>query len=166
MHRHPRRPVDQPPRRPADVLTQSPFLRLAGAVGGYVRAMALHDGPLPPSDGTTLSDVLEAYAASGYKGEFRVLDGGVRCGACGGVSPVERFELESIRRLEGASDPADMSAVLATACPACGTRGTVVVMFGPEASEGEAQLLRRSRDRRFDGGTLPSASAPDPRPAS
>ena len=112
-----------------------------------------------PSDNTTLSAVLADYASAGYAGDFRAGDDGVQCGTCGVVSAMERIEVDSLRRLEGASDPADMAAVLATVCPACGTQGTLVVRYGPEMSEAEVMLLQHSQDRRYDNG-LPPAAAP------
>ena len=113
-----------------------------------------------PSDNTTLSAVLADYASGGYEGEFTVSDEGVRCVSCGGSSAAGSFEIQSLRRLEGASDPSDMVAVLASACPLCSTRGTMVVMFGPEATAAEAELLRRSQDRRLDDDDLPAGAAP------
>ena len=113
-----------------------------------------------PSDYTTLSTVLSDYAQAGYVGQLRVADDGVHCSVCGQVSSAEQIEIRSLRRLEGASDPADMAAVIATACPACSTLGTIVVMFGPEASEPEVKLLRRAQDRRFDDDHAPPSASP------
>jgi hypothetical protein len=48
-----------------------------------------------------------------------------------------------LRRIEGASDPADMIAIAAVKCPNCGTKGTAVLGFGPEADEDDAEVLRR-----------------------
>jgi hypothetical protein len=105
-----------------------------------------------PSDNTTLTAVLAGYAAAGFDGEFTIDGDGVRCLSCDTVSDPSRLVLESLRRLEGASDPADMAAVLALTCPSCGRRGTLVVRFGPEASAAEAQLMQRVRDERFHDG--------------
>jgi hypothetical protein len=121
--------------------------------------MSVTSGPSDgPSDNTTLSAVLAEYAEAGYEGQLRVDDDGVHCSVCSQVSPAEQIEIRSLRRLEGASDPADMAAVIATTCPACSTPGTIVVMFGPEASEPEVRLLRRAQDHRFDDDQ-PSPSA-------
>jgi hypothetical protein len=116
-----------------------------------------------PSDNTTLTAVLSDYAAAGFDGQFSVTDDGddgVRCTTCGTISDPSIIELLSLRRLEGASDPADMSAVLALVCPACHQHGTLVVMFGPESSAVEAELLQRVRDHRFDDNAVPGAAAP------
>lgn len=67
--------------------------------------------------------------------------GGLRCGACRAVFEPSTMHLDRLRRLEGASDPADMQVVLALHCPHCGARGTAVVAYGPDASEDEAKVL-------------------------
>ena len=46
-----------------------------------------------------------------------------------------------LRRLEGASDPDDMLAVLALECPNCGLRGSLVLNYGPTATEEDAAVL-------------------------
>jgi hypothetical protein len=43
--------------------------------------------------------------------------------------------------VEGASDPADMLAVVALVCPICKTHGTLVVGYGPEAGPDDAEVL-------------------------
>jgi len=102
-----------------------------------------------PSDHTTLAEVLTEFEADGYSGTFEVEeDGAVRCLTCDRRSDPDALDLYAIRRLEGASDPADMAAVLATRCSQCGTRGVIVARYGPEASAGEARLLQASRDLR------------------
>lgn len=118
-----------------------------------------------PSDRTTLTAVLDAYRASGFAGDFFVEEGGdggavVRCGACASTLDPRRLAAHSIRRLEGASDPADMMSVVATSCPVCGTDGTLVVAFGPMASSGDAEVFAAMRDLRGDD-VLPASVAPD-----
>jgi hypothetical protein len=58
--------------------------------------------------------------------------------------------MSSLRRLEGASDPADMVAIVALTCPNCGARGTVVLGFGPAGSPDDADVLGVLRDHRGD----------------
>jgi hypothetical protein len=114
-----------------------------------------------PSDNTTLTSVLSAYASAGYDDQFTVdEDGSLRCCHCEQAAGPDEVELHSLRRLEGASDPDDMSAVLAVTCPRCGTKGTAVVMFGPQASPGETELLLRLQDRRAETDDLPAGGAP------
>lgn len=100
----------------------------------------------------TLVDVLRTLSEAGYDTDFFVQDdGNVCCGRCRACQPPEGLALDGVRRLEGASDPADMAAVLAVRCDACGSRGTAVVRFGPEASAGEAILLTGLDDQRPSG---------------
>lgn len=65
----------------------------------------------------------------------------------------------SLRRLEGASDPDDMLAVVAVQCPECGRRGTVTLGYGPAASPPDGDVLRALDDRRGHGD-LPGHAAP------
>lgn len=114
-----------------------------------------------PSDNTTLTAVLASYAAAGFDGGFRVADDTIWCQSCEAACSPSELEISSLRRLEGASDPSDMSAVLALTCPSCEQRGTMVVMFGPEASAVEADLLQHAHDRRFsDEDELAGSAAP------
>ena len=74
--------------------------------------------PEPPSDGTTLSEVLEEYRRAGFASDFSVeSDTRVRCNHCATVFDSGRLPMFSLRRLEGASDPADMMAVVAPILP-------------------------------------------------
>ena len=89
----------------------------------------------------------------------RTDDGRLECARCSTVTAADRVDVHSIRRLEGASDPADMSAVLAVVCPSCQAHATAVLRFGPEATEPEATVLSRTRDcRRSD--LLPGDATP------
>jgi hypothetical protein len=109
-----------------------------------------------PSDETTLVEVLDAYRRDGWDGDVIVTaDGRLRCSACGrDVDPADVI-LDSLRRLEGASDPDDMVAVLAVTCPGCGGRGTAVVHYGPGATEAETAVLLGLEDRRDGRGGAP-----------
>ena len=115
------------------------------------------DAPAP-SDNTTLTAVLAAYQDDGYGEQMMVDDEGrLSCPSCGNRAEPEDIELHSLRRLEGASDPDDMVAVLAVACPSCGAKGTLVLPFGPQASEAEAEVLLRLSDAREAHTEVPSA---------
>jgi hypothetical protein len=46
-----------------------------------------------------------------------------------------------LRRLEGASDPDDMLAVVAVECRNCGLRGSLVLNYGPTATEEDEAVL-------------------------
>jgi hypothetical protein len=58
----------------------------------------------------------------------------LHCAQCGVELDASEFDVDAIRRLEGASDPDDMVAVVAARCPACRAPGTAVVGIGPTAS--------------------------------
>jgi hypothetical protein len=89
-----------------------------------------------------LDEILVALGEDGFTCSMTALAGGtVRCGECGQASPAGDFALEALRRTEGASDPGDMSAIAAITCPSCGTKGTVVLRFGPEAGEADEDVL-------------------------
>ncbi len=107
-----------------------------------------------PSDNTTLLTELERFRSDGYDGDFLIRSGPVLvCRACDHrIDPTET-DLDALRRLEGASDPADMVAILALECPNCGAKGTAVAAYGPTASEDEDALLRALPDDLQAGGT-------------
>jgi hypothetical protein len=56
----------------------------------------------------------------------------------------------SVHRVEGASDPDDMALVAAVTFPGSGTKATLVLAYGPEASGADADVLL----------ALPDAGAP------
>lgn len=116
--------------------------------------------PVGTADEPTLTDVLASYAAAGFDSQLAATDNGlVHCFACGvSVAPADA-ELHSLRRLEGASDPADMLAVAAVSCRSCDAKGVLVLNYGPEATAGEAAVLLGLEDRRSDD-ILPAAQTP------
>lgn len=72
----------------------------------------------------------------------------IRCGVCHADSDPADLELDALKRVEGASDPADMAAVLALTCKACGAKGTAVVRYGPEAGPEDDEVVRALEDKR------------------
>jgi hypothetical protein len=104
-----------------------------------------------PSDETTMIEVLEGYAQGGFDSSFVATDdSGVECLECGTVSSPPTVSMSSLRRLEGASDPDDMVAVVAITCPSCGARGTAVLGYGPMATLQDAEVLKSLKDDRAD----------------
>ena len=99
-----------------------------------------------PSD-VTVTSVIDAYRADGYDIDYAVENDVLVDGAGQAIDPVE-VVVVSMRRLEGASHPADNLVVAAITIRDGKDRGTVVLRFGPEASESEAFLLRAADDRR------------------
>lgn len=105
---------------------------------------------------TPLLEVLGGFEADGYAGQFDSRPGGrIHCFSCGQDFPAVRCHDGDIRRLEGASDPADMLAVVPVRCPNCATLGVLITNYGPEASAADAEVLveleHHLRERRADG---------------
>ena len=95
-----------------------------------------------PSDNTTLIEVLDELAAKGFGGSMWITDKGtVRCEGCQAEFEPKELYVRELRRLEGASDPDDMLAVVAVECPVCSMKGTVVLHYGPEATAEEMEAL-------------------------
>jgi hypothetical protein len=107
-------------------------------------------------DNETLLDVLNGLQRQGFKGSFTpleadgVTDGArLQCATCRNAFDADEADVSELRRLEGASDPDDMLAVVALECPRCGTRGSLVVGYGPTATTEEAAaLVALDRPRR------------------
>jgi len=111
--------------------------------------------PAPTAVDATLSE-------DGLNGEFEPLAGGfIRCRTCDTTSPASEQSADEVTRLEGASDPADMQIVVPVRCPHCGTHGTLVMGYGPEATTADVDVLaampRTPREATtssvFDGAT-------------
>ncbi len=118
------------------------------------------DAPPPNSaqDAQTIADVIRAFEGEGYTGQFRALEGGiVECLTCRQSSPGGTISVEQMSRLEGPTDPADMVAVAALTCPKCGTRGTLLLGYGPDSSLEDAEVLQVLGDARRGSG-VPDAN--------
>lgn len=103
------------------------------------------DTPSMPTD-TPLLRTLGDLAAAGYPSQLIAKpDGAVRCASCGAVVAAGDLHVSRIVRLEGASDPADMLAVVAAVCPVCDDGGALVAGYGPEASREDDEVLRSLR---------------------
>jgi hypothetical protein len=125
-------------------------------------------GPEEPID-VTLTSVLDAYRADGYEVEYAVENDVLVDAAGREINPAD-VVVESMRRLEGASDPADNLVVAAITTRDGKERWTFILRFGPEASEAEAFLLQASDDRRgladVPGDMPASAEGTDAPPAA
>lgn len=103
-----------------------------------------------PSDNTTLVEVLAEFSQAGFSADmFVTAEGKVRCGVCHHDMEPTDLELDRLQRFEGASDPADMAAILGLVCSACGARGSAVVRFGPEAGPQDDAVIQALDDHRF-----------------
>lgn len=111
----------------------------------------------PARDPSSMFEILQVFQADGYGGDlFAEEGGGVRCGTCNEVTPAGDLDVHELRRMEGASDPADMAAIVATTCPRCATDAVMVVMYGPEASGADTDVL----------AALPTPASPAERPGA
>lgn len=112
--------------------------------------------PVPgaPSDNTTAVAELNDLREQGYDGDFVVREGPVVCcRRCDRCDEPESLQVDVFRRLEGASEPDEMSAILALTCQGCGNKGTLLVAYGTNASELDADLLTRLPETPQDEGT-------------
>jgi len=111
----------------------SPALRRADDLG-------LDESTDPADRGLVEVDALLRQA--GYCGQFRAEDGrSIRCLSCRGSFPAHDVHADRVHRLEGASDPADLTLVIPLTCPICEARGTLISPYGPEAPPEEAEVL-------------------------
>src|SRR2546430_15244506 len=84
------------------------------------------------------------YEAKGFTSQFGARPGGrIVCFGCHFEAPAGDFELVSISRTEGASDPDDMLAVAALKSPQCRCQGTLVLNYGPAAGVDDVAVLQR-----------------------
>lgn len=101
------------------------------------------------SGGLTIADALREFEDRGYVGQFVIRPGGyVECETCHTQHKPEAVSMEAMRRIEGASDPADMVFVGALRCPRCDAAGTATIQYGPLAQEEDARVLRALEDQR------------------
>jgi hypothetical protein len=97
--------------------------------------------PEMPTD-TPLIKILRQFEEDGFTGQFQPIEGPeVRCLSCRAEIPVASVDGNRIVRLEGASDPDDMLAVVPVTCGACAVQGTLVLNFGPNASPEDADVI-------------------------
>ena len=95
-----------------------------------------------PSDYDTLGEILATLARDGWDGEADTHEGGtIRWRRCGHEAAAANVDVAVLRRMEGASDPDDMVAVVAAACPTCGDRASLVLHYGPTAGAADNDVL-------------------------
>lgn len=102
-------------------------------------------------------EILRDFQDDGFSADLYAEEGGdIRCGSCNVATHAGEIDVAELRRMEGASDPADMAAVIAATCPSCGSQGVMVVMYGPEASGADTDVL----------AALPTPASPAERPGA
>ena len=118
--------------------------------------MSNPSNPRYSSDARSLGEILAMYEADGFTAQFGSRPGGrIVCFSCHFEAPADEFELVSLSRTEGASDPDDMLVVAALKCRQCGCQGTLVLNYGPESSEDDADVLKalEAVDKRTENPT-------------
>ena len=114
---------------------------------GFGQPRVRRGGVTFASDARSLGEILAMYEADGFTEQFGARPGGrIVCFSCHFEGPAEEFALESLSRTEGASDPDDMLVVAALRCRKCRVKGTLVMSYGPEITEDDADVLRRLDD--------------------
>ncbi|NNF53332.1 MAG: hypothetical protein HKN03_02710 [Acidimicrobiales bacterium] len=112
-----------------------------------------------PSQGaTTLLEVLQELRELGFDGQFLPQpDGQIKCTSCSLVFDAADFVVSGYRRVEGASDAADMNIVVWGTCLGCAKGGVLTLGYGPNASmEDEAVMDRLELDHASEPGATPS----------
>lgn len=96
-----------------------------------------------PAGADTLIGVLEEVAGLGYATQqIGRGDASIECTACDREFPGAAFCVEVVRRLEGASDAADMLLVACSKCPGCYQPGVLTLGYGPNTSEHDTEILK------------------------
>jgi hypothetical protein len=99
----------------------------------------------------TVTEAVALLASDGYGDDLHLDGGQLACTSCGTSHAPDTIEVDRVFRFEGPSDPADEAIVLALRCPACGTKGSLVSAFGPDAdpdlAEAFVYLASRARHR-------------------
>ncbi|HET6398533.1 MAG TPA: hypothetical protein VFH47_03150 [Candidatus Thermoplasmatota archaeon] len=104
---------------------------------------------MPGEDPSPTNDQsVRTLETRGYSGQFRTArDGRIECMTCGKAYEPERLRMETMVRVEGQSDPDDMTLIAGLRC-VCGARGTTVFSYGVAADAMEKEALRRLEDAR------------------
>src|SRR3954449_4154060 len=97
----------------------------------------------------SMLSLVAAFRADGFTSDFHSRPGGiVQCAHCNTSHRADALELHRLERLEGDSDPSEMLAVCAVACPTCGARGALVLTFGPESTREDDEVMELLDDVR------------------
>lgn len=103
---------------------------------------------------STLDEIVALFEAAGHSGQMAARPGGrLICFTCRAEFDAAEVGVAGLRRMEGPSDPADMLAVAALICPRCGAKATVVLGYGPEASDDDSDVLAHLDGRAPGTGT-------------
>jgi hypothetical protein len=101
-----------------------------------------HHDPNVAQGASTLIEAIDAAAAAGYTTTFVAnATGDVTCGNCHRLVNPAALKVDHVRRLEGASDAADLMLVASAVCPSCGAAGVLSLGYGPNAGDGDIAVL-------------------------
>ncbi len=137
------------------------LLRLNHRTIGYEQGMHSEQSNQPISPGSpnvaqdaqTLTEALTTIEAAGYRAQFRASDDAqVQCFTCRSLTHASSIRVETLSRLEGVSDPADMLAVVGITCPLCGAKGTLILGYGPDSTAEDSLVLQAMGDGRIGTG--------------
>lgn len=107
--------------------------------------------PNVAQDAQTITEVVRTFEGRGYTGQLRAVDGGaVECLTCRQSTAGADITAQAISRHEGASDPAEMLAIVALRCPHCDTPGLLILSYGPDSPPEDADVLVAMEDARTD----------------
>ena len=100
----------------------------------------------PPLDGaqgaSTITEILDEAKQLGFGMQQTARENArVECSNCDEQSNADELDIEHIRRLEGASDVDDMLMIVLAACPKCKVGGSLMLTYGPNASEIDSDVL-------------------------
>lgn len=97
----------------------------------------------PRSGMQTLRQTIAHLQDRGYDASFRPEQGRLLCLDSGLLIDPRRVKVDEILRVEGDSNPAEQTMVLALHDPKSETRGMWIVQHGPQVSGEASSLLRR-----------------------
>ena len=113
---------------------------------------------VPSRGATTLLEILDELQGLGFVHQFIAQsDGRVRCAPCSLAFDSADLVVSGYRRIEGASDAADMNLVVWGTCPGCAIGGVLTLGYGPNSSiEDEATLENLELEDAKEPGATPS----------
>lgn len=97
-----------------------------------------------PNETDTMVAAIDRFTRRGYRAHFSSnKEGQITCSDCPEGHQPETMVVEDFRRFEGASDPADMSAVFALRCREHGTKGTFSSSYGPGVDSDDSDVMAK-----------------------
>jgi hypothetical protein len=103
----------------------------------------MSDKPFVPAEPDSVAAAVDRFTVAGYSHELRADANGLVDTTTGRLLLPEDLLVDAIVRIEGVSDPADESIVLAIRDRAGTLRATYTSAFGGEVPQADADALRR-----------------------